>query len=173
MPASLAPSALAATATAAAMPMARSEAAACAARSSMSVRRTRIPIAAPVAAPQLPAFDRKVAGGLCPLMLQAAKERKQRWDGTCASFFGSIRACGWCGRVAYGGQHCTLNRHMKALAGPCTPDGTLDLPPAYYANPAIGEFMDADEAKGTYWACQACYGSTKRRTAQEALQVGT
>jgi hypothetical protein len=70
------------------------------------------------------------AGGHSEAALSFAASHCQQWAAAVQRLTADMHGCGWCGRVALGGQHSQHRRHMKPRA--C--DG---FPAAVLANPAL------------------------------------
>jgi hypothetical protein len=73
--------------------------------------------------------------------LAFAAKHCQQWDVAAAKFVDDMHACGWCGRVALGGAHSQLRRHMRPLL--CT--DAAGAPPGALANPLVMPLMRASE----------------------------
>lgn len=58
-------------------------------------------------------FPRHAAGGLSAAYLQRCYREQQKWQTFESGLVRNMRACAWCGRVAFGGQHSLLWQHMR------------------------------------------------------------
>ena len=92
-----------------------------------------------------------------------------QWENQTSQLVSEMVGCGWCGKIAMGGQYSPNKSHMRLVAN-------NDIPPAAAANPVMAAYMiehlDGDDNPTTrYWACHACRTSDKRKAIQEDLHT--
>lgn len=112
--------------------------------------------------------SRADAGGLTDEFLKASLSAQQSWAAQETKYVGHLRACGWCGRVAFGGQHSMAWRRMIGR-------GSVSVPPAVLANPGV-LFGDPDspgiaKSGDKYYCCTTCQGTTTRHKYHSATSL--
>jgi hypothetical protein len=102
------------------------------------------------------------AGGLTKEDLEFLDAAGNDWDQRCQGFVTNMRACGWCGRVAFAAESNPLHANMRQLKSNGTPCGVA-------ANPILQPISKAKK-ESCWWACQACANSSQRRKLQKKIQ---
>jgi hypothetical protein len=122
-----------------------------------------------------------VAGGLSQGELALLAHAGQEWGDQCHHFVSGMRACGWCGRVAFACRSNNLYNKMRALE-----NNSTEMPCAVASNPSIKELAAAGAPSGVpaqsgapaaaavvqpqlWWACSACFQSVQRRQLMQRL----
>jgi hypothetical protein len=119
---------------------------------------------------------RSDVGGLTAEFLERCYSHQQRWQQFEKGLVGNMRACGWCGKVAFGGQHSMLWINMR-------PRQCDEVPPAVAAHPQLLYSVTAGEQPqqrtglanpnpGQYYCCQTC-ASAPSREARRSYHVRT
>jgi hypothetical protein len=101
-------------------------------------------------------------GGHSNAVLASTQRHTAAFDAACAALVGDMQACGWCGRVAFGGSGGQSRMHGRMFKR-----YNKDPPCALTACPLLHRIAQHPEGSMWWWACNACHISRDRRTQQQ------
>lgn len=97
-------------------------------------------------------------GGLSAEFIERCFMDLQQWEGFENGLVSNMRACGWCGKAAFGGIHSMLWKHMSLKQCEEIPAAVAANPRVLYtaAEAADGSKGFASPCPGKYYCCQTC-----------------
>lgn len=96
------------------------------------------------------------AGGLSMPFLHKCYQHEVLWQQTEAALVADMRACAFCGRVSFGGQHSLHRSNFRKVA---VPQDTI--PTALQANP-VALLQLCSAGNNSYYCCHTCHNCKSR-----------